>query len=306
MFPAQAPIWVRNDPNAQPISPSGLATFVNYMFNGGIGPAVSQIFNSIVVNGTSAPTPSTSGTAARTILTGSRCTQPIPPLDAIVGGFTVDTLKSVDVDHVGFSSAGGLLPSTGPRVGAFVSTQNWFRRQHYSSGCRDRGSARVCVRPIPEQYGFPADPWRGCDPHRRFPHSFGDLPGDVVRYCAGRRFPRHVHRRQRWPCHRGRLRLRREPVPRRHCQQRQDDAGVPPGRRYARRLPGRHSSEAVANQFPVVVGGHDRERLRRGSGLHQHAALECGARLRDRRARTVGDRRVRYLRPMLLPARPCS
>jgi len=114
--------WVRTDPASAPSSPLGLATFVKYVFDGGSGPVDSTTFNAIVVNGRTVAR--SSGTAARAILTGSRCGQAIPSLDEIHGDYGVDAFSRLDYDHVGWSGAAGILPATGPRVGAYVTTNN--------------------------------------------------------------------------------------------------------------------------------------------------------------------------------------
>jgi hypothetical protein len=123
------PQWDRNDPSIAPSSPSGWATFTRYDF---YDPSTnthstSGTYNAIVVRGSTVATaPLSSGSATRTILTGSSCGGPITPLDTIAGGFGVDVLKSVEFDHVGFATAGTILAPTGLRVGTLVSTHNWI------------------------------------------------------------------------------------------------------------------------------------------------------------------------------------
>lgn len=112
--------WDQPNPKVAPSSPSALATFVGYVFDGGSGPVTSTTYNAIVVNGHVVDR--SRGTAGRAILTGARCGSALT-LDDLRGDFAVDTFSTVDRDHVGWSGAAG-VQATAPRVGAYVSTNN--------------------------------------------------------------------------------------------------------------------------------------------------------------------------------------
>ena len=104
--------WDRTDPAIAPSSPSGSGHVHQYVIDSGSGPVISTTFNAIIVDGRSVVR--TTGTAARAILNGTRCGQPITPMDAIHGDFGVDAFSAVAVDHVGWGSAAGILPVSGP------------------------------------------------------------------------------------------------------------------------------------------------------------------------------------------------
>jgi hypothetical protein len=140
-FPAGSPpAWDRTDPSTAPSS--GLAAFIGYWFDSGSGGGPSSTFNAITVEGRTAPDES-SGTAGRTILTGSRFGFAISPIDNLNGGFGVDTTsESIHgaTDEFGWSVgwclAGGILPPSGPRAAAYVNTADSAFRGRGFGGAR--------------------------------------------------------------------------------------------------------------------------------------------------------------------------